>query len=246
MFSEAYEDFIQTRKFTIKSLEHILECMKSCTKSAGISKIAGASGAVAGGILAGACVLLAPFTAGASLAGLVPSAILGGAGAVTSIGAEIGEIIDNKISFKNAKELLEKDSNIASNLQKQIERVNYAAAALGRQKGIIMTPDKIVKLCEKYLLKGPKLALQTLHVVTKLSIFLQAGKLKSILSALEGLKLAAKSGAIAFSIILVPLEIYNIVSNAIALHKGTLSEKAAIVEEQLKVLKENFKGFEGL
>lgn len=247
---EAIEEFINTREGTIKSLKAIVEDMKFCSKGARIAKIAGAGFGAAAGVLAGVCLVAAPFTGGLSLFGLAGGAAIGAVGALTGVGAHIGETVDNHLKFKSAEELLDKDNKRAKNLQYKINGFHATLSELEKTTKFKITPEEMIKAVEGYyrfnragagaVAIGAKVAPKMLKPI------LQAGKLGEVLEvvAVAG-KVARVAGAV-IAVALVPFDIYNIVTNAIDLAEGKLSEKADIVDKTRKELEENLKRWKDL
>lgn len=247
---EAIEKFINTREETIQSLQAIVKDMKRCSKGARISRIVGASGGIAGGVLAGVCLVAAPFTAGASLIGLVPSAIIGGAGAATGVGAHIGEIIDNHLNFKSAKELLDKDNDRAKNLQDKLNGFHVKLAEMEKKMKSKITPDVLGKALEGFYrinnTAAGVVAIGAKVAPKMLQSFLQAGKLTDLLEVTAVVGRVARVAGAVISVALIPFDIYNIVTNAIDLKEGKLCEKTERVDKACKELQEDVKRWKDL
>ena len=120
------------RECTIDKLKYLKKLIEESYQKRTISKVAGASAAVVGGGLGIVGFGLSFVTFGASLVLLVPGAILGGAGAVTMAGADIGDWLVSKGHMETAKKAIEQDRKSLSTLREHAEVVTRNVEELAK------------------------------------------------------------------------------------------------------------------
>lgn len=95
-------------------------------KNTGIARTTGGSAGIAGGLLAGLGVILAPFTVGASLGLTVSGTVIGIGGAATSITAKFikdAHLKDLTNDARNTGKTLEWKDQVIQGLMKQLKEI---------------------------------------------------------------------------------------------------------------------------
>nr|XP_032834706.1 uncharacterized protein LOC116956928 [Petromyzon marinus] len=110
-------------------LDMIVE-LKKRTRDGHISKVAGSSAGIAGGVMAITGLALIPVTFGASLGLTIAGTVMGVAGGITGAGASIAVLVMNKASTKKATENFEKDKIASKTLANALESVYSVASEL--------------------------------------------------------------------------------------------------------------------
>lgn len=114
---EEYEEFLAQ---CISTANDCTAKLHEVIKGVGKAKIAGGSATIAGGAMSLLGLILAPITAGASLALTVGGAVAAGAGGLTSLGATITESCYNKEQLSKIKPVIEKTIRFSTGLRSLI------------------------------------------------------------------------------------------------------------------------------
>jgi len=104
---ESIRELIRSEEALLAKLEELVEILLRRHKNCNISKTTGSSASIIGSVLTISGVLMAPFTAGASLlaTGIGMAATVGGV--VTNVGTDITKSVLNKKTAKELERLLE-------------------------------------------------------------------------------------------------------------------------------------------
>lgn len=219
------------RDAVVNSIEENLNKVTEVCNDTRRSRVAGATVSIAGGGLAIIGLALLPLTFGASLALSAVGAVLGVGGGLTSLGAIISKTAIPKAKLKKLKESIEVAAEVEKQLCNQINQIE----------------DRLVKITEELHEENPTMSKQEI-----LLSFVQGGKVArvgvltvrfgvtgaqvsrfgsaALRGGLFGLRFggAAVRGTIALvggaiSILILPLDIFELVQNARKLHRKSQS-----------------------
>jgi len=127
------------RTETITTLRNILEKLQQMNRDVRISRIAGASTSIFGGVVAVVGFGLIPVTFGASLALTIVGTAIGVAGGATSAGATIADMVKTRNGTKEAERVIKADqeqteeiNDILRLMARMIERIESEHSAVSR------------------------------------------------------------------------------------------------------------------
>jgi len=171
-----------------------------------ISKLAGNSASVVGGILSVVGFGLAFVTAGASLSLLIAGGIIGAAGGVTSGGAALVNSLFEKKQMKRILEIYEKDKKLLEAMEKLSKSVMglmgiSKLAGILDEGGLAAGAGKAANMAKTGGLAGKSL-FNSMKVASK-AFFIIGGVV---------------------NIVMLPVDVYSVVKNSIELHKKTPSD----------------------
>lgn len=203
------------RTETITTLRNILEKLQQTNRDVRISRIAGASTSIIGGVVAVVGFGLIPVTFGASLALTIVGTAIGVAGGATSAGATIADMVKTKAGTKEAERVIKADqeqteeiNDILRLMAKMIERIESEHSAVSRANILTL------------MLRGGQGVGYIGSLVAKFTV---EGLEIARVGVVAGLRLAGAGGvAIAggvVSALLIPMDIADIAYNATKLHK---------------------------
>jgi hypothetical protein len=180
------------------------------------SRIAGLTGGVVGtigGAIATGALILAPFTAGATLPIAAIGGVIGGAGGALNIGTTITKLVLINDLCKDANKLLEAD---------MIETQKFN--------------DKIETLVNNIKQTG-NLALDIFELATKGAFNIANISFKSGLAAADVAKIVLRSTLnSSLTILSTIFSIYEVVSTSIDIHRGTVSPQAENLDKMIAQL----------
>lgn len=137
---EKVRSAIAVREANITVIRELAESVDESYYKACISKASGAAAATVGSVLGIVGFGLAFVTFGASLAVGIPGAIVGGAGAITMAGADVGHFVVNKVTKKNLEKSLKAEKEkmleideLAKRLERNMESLVEAYPSIGKE-----------------------------------------------------------------------------------------------------------------
>lgn len=221
----------------------ILECERKRTEISELCKnvrgtrVAGGVTSLVGGVMAITGFVLLPFTLGASLALTGVGAAVGVAGGGLSIGSIITDKVVSNKKLRNFDAILEIDKQLTGQFNKLITKLNEIIETVEKE-GSYGDKEKVFALI---LYGGSQLA-RVGTVVTKTGI--SGGQLTRIVIqgtafTVRAVGSAARGVAIVggvVSALTIPLDIYEIASNSIRLHKGSESDEMKFFNEKIEML----------
>lgn len=246
-YRKAVELWIPVRKMTIIVFIHvrnIAEKLREYHKKVNITRIAGSSASIGGAILAIIGFGIAPVTFGASLGLSIAGIGVAVAGGATAAGASIVDTVTQKANVKEAQEIVRRDYDqleairkIADQIEKTIDEMRKKCPNISHSQFAGM----ISAVVSHTFIRGSNLVIR----LTELGLYtgLEVGA-----AVLRVGGAAAKSVAavgIAFNIILIPLDLFEIVRSSINLAKNSetdavrkLNKIADDLEKQKEEIKE--------
>lgn len=244
-----FEKVKEMRASIIQKLKEIRDDVKKEDKRENIGKIVYSTTGVAGGGLAIAGLILAPFTFGASLGLTVAGAAVGAASGGASISHGIARHVIVKNKYKEAERLLQVYKSeieefvvyIDNLLRVNAEILPVISSSLPKSAGVCLDVANFVvsttRLCSYIRTLAPVASgvraaggavSETAGAVTK---FIGVGS-KVASNAAKGLKVA---GGL-FAAISIVIDIGTIVDSGIELHRGKLSERAKQLDDIISEL----------
>ena len=234
------------RLATIECLEEIRDKLKQVCRDVRVSRAGGGATSIVGGVLAVVGLGLIPVTFGGSLALTVVGAVTGVAGGVTSIGAILAKIGIYKAKLKEAEEIIEVDKQLSEQVNELGQKLEKIATELqiAHDNPNVTKEEVIVSL-----LQGGKLVrmgLAATRMGVSVSHVTKAGSTAAVQGAIlagritgaaaKGVAVAAVGGVV--SVLILPLDIYELVSNAYKLIQNCDSHAVQLLENQLEHLKQ--------
>ena len=222
------------RTETITTLRNILEKLQQMNRDVRISRIAGASTSIFGGIVAVVGFGLIPVTFGGSLALTIVGAAIGVAGGTTSAVATVTDIVKAKVCTKKAQEVIKADqektaeiNDILEEIAREIERMQCESHSY--------SATKILAL----MLRGSQGIGYIGSLVAKFTV---EGLEIARVGAVAGARLAGAGGvAIAggvVSFLLMPMDIADIAYNATKLYKKSDSNATKWLSQHIEELEQ--------
>ena len=239
------------RMDTIKTLQSKKERVVQVTRDSRISRIAGASAGITGGVMSIVGFGLVPVTLGLSLiiAGLGGGiALLGG---LTSLGAVLADIVVSNKELKNAQECLTIDKQLCqviNNLQIELETITNALSA--------KLPNTSKESIAVAFLSGTQSVVRLSSITAKAGI--TSAKIAEIATttSLDGsiivlrvASAATKGIAIAggvVSALVLPLDIFELVMNSYKLHNRKDTDASTWIQQQINNMEEQQRQVEAL
>ncbi|PVD20126.1 hypothetical protein C0Q70_20620 [Pomacea canaliculata] len=195
---------------TLKNdIQNIIDALNTHHRNVNISRVTGSSVAIATGVPAAACAIAAPFTLGVTLIPAIVLGIIAAVGGGVSVGATVAGYF---IKRQKVKEVQEKWDTFRQNVianHKDIAEVRDLLLKLNpRTSGAAITP--------KDALQG---AAEFVRTSGGISSAVVRGALKSTAA---GVRITAPLLAAA-SVVALPLDIVDLVTASLALHRGEQS-----------------------
>ena len=249
----AYEMWTPMRMDTIKTLQSKKERVVQVTRDSRISRIAGASAGITGGVMSIVGFGLVPVTLGLSLiiAGLGGGiALLGG---FTSLGAVLADIVISNKELKNAQECLTIDKQLCqviNNLQIELETITNTLAA--------KLPSTSRESITVAFLSGVQSAVQISTITAKIGV--TSAKMTEIaaITSLDGSIMVLRVSRVATKeiaitgmrrvalVLALPLDIYELIMNSYELYNKKDTDASTWIQEQIDNMEEQQKRVEAL
>lgn len=224
------------RKETINELAKKKDELVALGSDIRISKIAGSSASIVGGFTTVVGLALAPFTLGTSLIVAGVGAGVATLGGVTTVGATIADAAITKRKLKEAGEILEVDNQLCQIVDDLYSQLKELAGKISKASKISQE-DVIVAALQG----GENVLRLGVVVYTSAEIISMGG-----VTAIEGGVLAARVGGAALSgaavvggvlaVAVMPINIYDLASNAYRLSHSSPTKAVENIEKRLKEL----------
>lgn len=232
----AVEIWKPMRAETINTLREILEKLQRMNRDVRISRIAGASTSIVGGVVAVVGFALIPVTFGGSLALTVVGTVVGVAGGATSAGATIADMVKTKICTKEAAETLKADQEQTTEINEILEEMATMVQKVQCEHSDI-PKAKILSL----MLRGGQGVGYISTLVAKFTIegleIARVGSIAALRLTGAGLRGAAIAGGVV-SGLLIPIDIVDIAFNATKLFKKSDSKATEQLSKHISDLEE--------
>ena len=242
----ALEIWRHMRESTVEYLEEIRDKLKQVCQYVRASRAGGGATSIVGGVFAVAGLALIPVTLGGSLGLTVAGAAVGVAGGVTSIGAILAKIGICKAKLKKVEEIIEVDKQLSVQVNELSEKLEAIATELlkAHDNPNVTREEVIVSLLQggKFLRMG----LAATRTGVSVSQVAKAGGTAAVQGAILAGRItgaAARVVAVAavggvVSVLILPLDIYELVSNSYKLSQNSVSRAVELIDEQLVLLKQ--------
>ena len=238
----ALDVWLPMRRNVIEELETKKERIVEVCRKVRISRIAGGAAGVTGGIMSVAGFALIPFTFGGSLLLTGIGAGIAVAGGVTAIGATIADLVINKKELREANDLLTLDRQLCQVMNSLRENIRNIAERIASEDPRVNVEQVIVGI-----LRGGQSAVRVGMAGIKAGITVAQLAEMGGIAALEGSVFALRLTSVAargiavvgglVSALIIPLDIYEIVSNSIKLSKQSPTAASKWLQEQIDFLK---------
>ena len=206
----ALDVWLPMRRNVIEELEAKKEKIMDVCRNVRISRIAGGAVGVTGGIMTLAGFALIPFTFGSSLALTGIGTSIAVAGGVTTVGATIADLVISKKELREASDLL--------TLDRQLCQV------------INTLRESMQKIAKKIADKTSSFYLSEIKGLAAFEGSVVAFRLMTNI-AVKGI------ATVGLSAVIIPLDIYEIVSNYAELNQNSPSAASKWLQEQIDSLK---------
>ncbi|XP_033731031.1 apolipoprotein L1-like [Pecten maximus] len=207
------------RQNTIQLLRKLAVELDNMQEKVNISKLAGTSGAIVGGLGTLACLAAAPFTGGLSTLGIAAFGSVGLAGGAVNLGTLIGKHFHEKDLTEQVQKALNDDREESEKLNKELEISSEESEKLNDPNlNVSNTGKTAVKLASdaKELRSASRVAAKG---VSKMAVFV----------------------TVAF----LPLDILDLVQTSIKVHEGSINESAAEVRRIARKLEQEMEEMKG-
>ena len=242
----ALKVWVHIRQATIECLEEMRDKLKQVYQDVRVSRAVGGATSIVGGVLAVVGLGLIPVTFGGSLALTVVGAVTGVTGGVTSIGAILAKIGICKAKLKKAQEIIEVDNQ----LSKQVNDLwHWLEEVANELQKVHDNPNVTKEEVIVSLLQGGKvfrIGLAAARTGVSVSLVPKAGGTAAVQGAIlagritgaaaRGVAVAAVGGVV--SILILPLDIYEFVSNVYKLSQNSVSRAVELLNNRLELLKQ--------
>ena len=216
------------RAETITTLRDILEKLQRMNRNVRISRIAGASTSIIGGVLAIVGFALLPVTFGVSLGLAIGGTVVGVAGGATSAGATIANMVKTKIFSKEVEKKIKADQDRTAEILEEISTMIQRV----QSKDSTLSSENILTL----MFRGGQGVGYIGTLVAKFTIesleIARVGMVEAL--RLTGAGLRGAAGVV--SGLLIPIDIADIVYNATKLVKGSDSKATQLLSQHIKEL----------
>ena len=243
--------WIPMRRDSIEALNEKKEKVIEVTRKSRISRIAGASAGIVGGVVSIVGFGLIPVTLGGSLviAGVGGGiALLGG---LTSLGATLADLIISNRELKNAQELLTIDKQLCqviNNLQIELANITHRLAT--------QLPNQDKENITIALMSAAQSTTRASAIVVRIGVdtaqIAQLGGIAAIDGGIMVLRIAsaatrgiAIAGGIVTALVL-PLDIYELVINAYRLRNNRDNNVSKWIQDQLCIMDEQQQSIQDL
>ncbi|XP_033755925.1 uncharacterized protein LOC117338661 [Pecten maximus] len=217
--SSPIKTWLEKRATTIKLLRKLAVELDNMQGKVNISKLAGTTGAIVGGLGTLACLAAAPFTGGLSTLGMIGFGGLGLAGGAVNLGTLIGKHF-------HEKDLIEKVQKALNDDREESEKLNKELEVSSEEREKLNDPDLDVSGTGKRAIK-------------------LASDAKGIRSAAGVAAKGVSKMAVFVTVAFLPLDILDLVQTSIKVHKGSINESAAEVRRIASKLEQEMKEMEG-
>lgn len=236
----ALQVWLPMRKSTIAVIEKKRDKIIQVCRDARRSRVAGAVTSIVGGGLAIVGVGLIPVTFGASLIVSGVGAAVGVAGGVTSVGATLANTIISKANLKGAQAIIQVDQQLCEQVNQLEEQLEKAVKSLHKQNPNMSKDEIAVALMQGgqvvrlgvIAAKGGVAGVQVARVGGTAAI--QGGILAAKVTGAAVRGVSVAGGVV--SVLILPLDIYELASNAYRLHKKSESNAVQWFNEQIEQL----------
>ena len=240
--------WLKMRKGTIEDLITKRDKIIQVCRDARRSRVAGAVTSLVGGGLTVVGLGLIPVTLGGSLALSVLGAGIGVAGGVTSVSATFANTIISKTNLKHTQAIIEVDQQLCQQINNLGMKLKDIAQTIHEENPL----EKIEDIITSFLQGGKVLnmSLAAAKGVVATSQFARIGgpiaiRAMTILAARvtgAAAKVSVAGGVV--SLLIVPLDIYEIASNVYKLYKKSKSSAIKWLDEQIEQLQCQMKDIE--
>lgn len=232
--------WVKMRKRTIEDLKTKRDKIIQVCKDARRTRVAGAVTSLIGGGLTVVGLGLIPVTLGGSLALSVVGAGIGVAGGVTSVSATFANAVISKTNLKHTQAIIEVDQQLSQQINKLGMEIKDIAQTIHEEN----PSEKIEDIVTSFLQGGKVLnmSLAAAKGAVATSQFARIGgpiaiRAMTILAARvtgAAAKVSVAGGVV--SLLIVPLDIYEIASNVYKLCKRSESSATKWLNEQIEQL----------
>ena len=207
LFGDEWITWKAKRETTVKLLRAVAAEVSRTHRNANIAKLTGTSTSLVGAGLAIGGAAAAFFTFGASLIVTAVGIGLGAAGGLTAGGSELCDFLLSKSQLKLAQDALEDDRKATQALHEVFQQ----ASSDGRLaiKGVSLG---------RHLMSGGKILYDT---GKGLATAAEAGG-KTLFQAMKATSKGLHIGGLALSAVLVPIDIIDLVTTSMDVHKGSI------------------------
>ena len=223
-----------TRAESITTLREIVGKLQRMNRDVRISRIAGASTSIVGGVVAVVGFALIPVTFGGSLALTIIGAAVGVAGGATSAGATIADMVKTKTGTKEAEKVIKADQEQTAEIN---DILRTMATVIERIRGehSTMSTSNLLTL----MLRGGQGVVYVGSLVAKFTV---EGLEIARVGVVAGLRLAGAGGAAiaggVVSALLIPMDIADIAYNATKLFKNSDSNATKWLSQHIEELEQ--------
>ena len=238
----ALDIWLPMRRNVIEELEAKKEKIVEVCRKVRISRIAGGAAGVAGGIMSVAGFALIPFTFGGSLVLTGIGTGIAVAGGVTAVGATIADLVISKKELREASDLLTLDRQLCQVMNSLRESIRNIAERIASEEPHVNIEQVIVGI-----MRAGQSAVRVGMVGIKAGVSVAQLVEMSGIAAIEGSMFALRLTSVAargiavvgglVSALIIPLDIYEIVSNSIKLSKQSPTAASKWLQEQIDLLK---------
>ena len=220
LFEDEWIEWKTQRETTVKLLRAVAAEMSRIHRNVNIAKLTGTSTSLVGAGLAIGGFAAAFFTFGASLIVTAVGIGLGAAGGLTAGGSELCDLLLSKSQLKLAQDALEDDHKATQALHEVFQQ----ASSDGRLaiKGVSLGMGM-------HLVSGGKILYDT---GKGLATAAEAGG-KTLFQAMKATSKGLHIGGLALSAVLVPIDIIDLVTTSMDVHKGSIP---AVVKKINKIV----------
>ena len=206
----ALDVWLPMRRNVIEELEAKKEKIIDVCRNVRISRIAGGAAGVTGGIMTLAGFALIPFTFGSSLALTGIGTSIAVAGGVTTVGATIADLVISKKELREASDLLTLDRQLCQVMNSLRESMQKIAKKIAAK-------TSSVQLSEVKGLAAVEGSMVAVRLMTGIAV--------------KGI------ATVGLSAVIIPLDIYEIVSNYAKLNQNSPTAASEWLQEQIDFLK---------
>ncbi|XP_073432659.1 apolipoprotein L3-like [Dendrobates tinctorius] len=212
-----------------KELLTIADDLDEFHRGATIASVTGSSVGIAGGIATIAGLILAPFTAGASLIVSGIGAGVAAVGGLTGASASIADTVNMKIKCSRVEEIVKAVNAEMNELEKASKKLDSLVTDISKQK-VVDSPD------------AARVGGRSVYAALEVGRLIQLGKVSA--AAARGAQIAARgvqvfgmvSGVLAGLFIFI--DVFFVAKGAIDIHHGSKTEQAARIRECAEEIKE--------
>ena len=222
-------DWIPKRKATVRTLRALADKLMEHHNNVQIAKVAGSSASVAGAVVAGVGFGLSFVTFGASLILTAVGVGVAAAGGVTNAGSSIAEASIQKDTLTTAQKIIDDDREATQAIKKRLEELET-----GINERIIENGIK-AGFSSAFLLKNCVETGVTFGARIAGTAASEGGE--ALLRGLSVTSRVAHIGGFAFSTILLPFDLYTLITSSIkvdAARKGKKDKEPPTAVKELR------------